>query len=695
MTSNIVVTDTGGITIILEGITEKTLARMAVLCEQQDILDKVKQKELLGTASLERVSQAEYELERNIRLEMSEGNVVRYYKLVTRCQMEPAAVCALETCLTVQRYPELLGVIKALGYTEVTLEFVMRLEAAGRGEEPEEGFETAERLFRQIEPVLCHQPASMPFYRYPIWADERLLGYLLDSDTMDKRLSGVAKQYFGQDEVIHLLTGHAQAKAITEALMPRADGQQNLVQITGEEGSGRKTLLKYASNEAQLDFIFADYGLIRENNEKMQTEQLWSLRRESLFYEMGICYYGLETGEDFNSRQARREFLRQCVEPLLGTDTVICINTLPGTELISLLKPYLCRIDLPVLTRDDRIEVWEGCAKTLELDMDCVAAAIKFKLTTEEICKAATRLAAAGKRKPDSADVAKACGDVLEPTSHGNIKLVKSGYTMEDLKLPKEQKQQLYNICAHVWQRHKVYDEWNMESRYAYGRNISALFVGPPGTGKTMAVHVLSDLLELPLYRIDISQIVDKYIGETEKRLEEVFLVAEKNNAILFFDEADSIFGKRSEVNDAKDKYANTEVSYILQRMEEYEGIVILATNYKKNIDEAFMRRIRYLVEFPFPSEEIRREIWESCFAPEVPLDDVDFDYLARQFELAGGNIKNIVLNAVFRAASEEQTVGMIHILESIRTENVKLGKTMIPQDFAEYGYLFEFCNQF
>ena len=126
----------GGITIILEGITEKTLARMAVLCEQQDILDKVKQKELLGTASLERVSQAKYELERNIRLKMGEGNVVRYYKLVTRCQMEPAAVCALETCLTVQRYPELLGVIKALGYTEVTLEFAIRLEAAGRGEEP-------------------------------------------------------------------------------------------------------------------------------------------------------------------------------------------------------------------------------------------------------------------------------------------------------------------------------------------------------------------------------------------------------------------------------------------------------------------------------------------------------------------------------------------------------------------------------
>lgn len=229
-----------------------------------------------------------------------------------------------------------------------------------------------------------------------------------------------------------------------------------------------------------------------------------------------------------------------------------------------------------------------------------------------------------------------------------------------------------------------------MESKYAYGRNVSAFFAGPPGTGKTMAVHVLSDMLELPLYRIDLSRIVDKYIGETEKRLEEVFDVAEKNNAILFFDEADSIFGKRSEVNDSKDRYANTEVSYILQRMEEYDGIVILATNYKKNIDEAFMRRIRYMVEFPFPSEDMRRQIWESSFADKVPLEDIDFAYLARQFEFSGGSIKNIVLNAVFLAASQNHPVNMKDILQSVRTENMKMGKTMLMQDFAEYGTLFE-----
>lgn len=675
---------------LLNLIIEHSLARFAMLVAQQEIGLSEKQKLLLGEPSGNRVADTGKKIEQHIRRLTNAGYIERYLKLVTRCRMDDAAICALELCLTVQRYPELLNVIKALGYSEVTLEFAILLEAAGKGVQPVQDFRKAESLFQQISPILCHQAASMPFYRYPIWADERLLGYILGSDTLDKRLAGIAEPYFWQEETEILLTGHAIAESIGKELMPRWNSTQNLLQITGEVGSGRKTLLKHACKKAKLDLIFVDYGVLKQSNLNQKDEQLWSIRREILFYEMGVCYYNLEESENGFDRQERKVFLRECVEPLLDTDAVVCINSLPKTEFVSMLKQYLFKIEIPTLSRDERIQVWEGCSKKYKLKMDCVSTAIKFKLTTEEICKAAARLAIGGYKNPDSATIAKVCSEVLEPAAQGNIKLVRSGYTLDDLKLPKEQKQQLHHICAHVWQRHKVFDEWNMESRFMYGRNVSALFVGPPGTGKTMAVHVLSDMLELPLYRIDISQIVDKYIGETEKRLEEVFNIAEKNNAILFFDEADSIFGKRSEVNDAKDKYANTEVSYILQRMEEYDGIVILATNYKKNIDEAFMRRIRYLVEFTLPVEEIRRQIWKSSFAPEVPLEDIDFDYLARQFEFAGGNIKNIVLNAVFKAASENKPVGMMHILESIRVENLKMGKKMIRQDFAEYGVLFE-----
>ena len=676
---------------LLNLIFERTFARLALLCETQEVTLKRKQKELLGEASTERVKLAGEQLEDVIRFRMRNGEIVRYYKLITRWNMEPTAVCALEMCLTQLQYPELTGILQILGYPGVTLELVTLARAAGNGNYAGESFQDLERIYLQISSILGHKLEQIPFYRYPLKADERLMGYLLGSDTLDKRLNNCAVRHFFDQDVQELLTGHEKAQEIAEALMPRWNGIQTILQISGANGSGRKTLLKYACHEAQLNLLLLDYSLLYENAPSVRREMMWIACRELIFYDMGICFYGLEESGGCQTKQERREFLYCCVEPLLGKDTVICINTEPQTELISMIHQYVGKIYLPALTREQRIEVWEGCAKRYGIQMDCVSAGVKFKLTTEEICKAAVRLAISGENKPNSAKVTEVCSEVLEPASQGNIKLVKSGYTLDDLKLPKEQKKQLHNICAHVWQRHKVFDEWNMESRFAYGKNVSALFVGPPGTGKTMAVHVLSDMLELPLYRIDISQIVDKYIGETEKRLEEVFNVAEKNNAILFFDEADSIFGKRSEVNDAKDKYANTEVSYILQRMEEYDGIVILATNYKKNIDEAFMRRIRYLVEFTLPGEAIRREIWESSFAPEVPLEDVNFDYLARQFELAGGNIKNIVLNAVFKAASEGQSVGMLHILESIRTENMKMGKKMIRQDFAEYGDLLDY----
>ncbi|MBQ7840692.1 MAG: ATP-binding protein [Lachnospiraceae bacterium] len=227
-----------------------------------------------------------------------------------------------------------------------------------------------------------------------------------------------------------------------------------------------------------------------------------------------------------------------------------------------------------------------------------------------------------------------------------------------------------------------------MEEKYPYGKNISALFIGPPGTGKTMAVDIISGLINLPVYKIDLSQVVDKYIGETEKKLEEVFNLAQKSNTILFFDEADSIFGKRSEVNEAKDRYANTEVSYILQRIEQYDGVVILASNFKKNIDEAFLRRMRYLVEFPMPDAATRKEIWKSCFGSKVPTEDLDFSYLAKNFEFSGGSIKNIALNAVFLAAKEGCDVGMKQVLTSLRNEKMKMGKPMILSDFGQYAGL-------
>jgi SpoVK/Ycf46/Vps4 family AAA+-type ATPase len=221
-----------------------------------------------------------------------------------------------------------------------------------------------------------------------------------------------------------------------------------------------------------------------------------------------------------------------------------------------------------------------------------------------------------------------------------------------------------------------VFGEWGFDRKLSHGKGLSVLFAGPSGTGKTMAAEIMARELQLDLYKIDLSGVVSKYIGETEKNLARIFQEAESSNAILFFDEADALFGKRTKISDAHDRYANIETSYLLQKMEEYEGVVILATNLRENMDEAFTRRMRFIVEFPFPDAASRQQMWQTHFPREAPLSaDIDYAWLAKQFQITGGNIKNIVLSAAFFAAGDGGAIGMEHVLYGARREFEKIGK--------------------
>ena len=234
-------------------------------------------------------------------------------------------------------------------------------------------------------------------------------------------------------------------------------------------------------------------------------------------------------------------------------------------------------------------------------------------------------------------------------------------------------------ICATIRQRPRVYDEWGFDRKLAMGKGVIALFSGPPGTGKTMAAEIIAHDLGLDLYRIDLSAVVNKYIGETEKNLERIFREAQYSDAILFFDEADALFGKRSEVKDAHDRYANIETAYLLQRTEEYDGLVILATNLQKNMDEAFLRRLHFAVEFPEPEEAERLRIWERTFPREAPREaDLDLALLARKFKISGGNIRNIVLGAAFLAAEENTPIAMRHLSRAVVHEMRKMGRLVV-----------------
>lgn len=543
--------------------------------------------------------------------------------------------------------------------------------------------------YRAIAWLLESDTGNHPFYLHRLSADQRLLGWLLGSDELDLRLRDICTLFFPRREETHPLFFNAHlVDPICAALTEDLGEPSPMLQLAGAKGSGRRFLIKNAARRMERNVLFLNCFALTEIPVDKRGAILWAAMREAKLYDAVICLH------DVGGVEHCQAFLTDYLVPLEKSGCAVVVCTPPDYPIIPHLDRYVESIDVPIPTRNARIDLWQGFWKAhrLKEPLDFVSVASKFRLTPAEIAKIAERLAHWQKRgiPIDNGLVAKAVYDTQLPTAGDQLKRVDSGYTFDDLKLHKEGKEMLRHVCDHVSYRHKVFDEWNMETRYAYGKGIVVLFTGQSGTGKTMAANIMSSELGIALYRVDLSKVVDKYIGETEKRLEEIFTTAEKSNVILFFDEADAIFGKRSEVKDSKDRYANTEVSYILQRIEDYDGIVILATNNRNNIDDAFMRRIRYLIDFPMPSPEIRKEIWQGCFAKEAPILGLDFDYLANQFEFTGGIIKNIVLAAVFYAASQNTPVTMEHILRAVRIERLKQGKVLLRQDLGGYGHMFE-----
>jgi hypothetical protein len=256
-------------------------------------------------------------------------------------------------------------------------------------------------------------------------------------------------------------------------------------------------------------------------------------------------------------------------------------------------------------------------------------------------------------------------------------------YHWENIVLPDEELGTLKDLVAMMRYRSLVLEEWGVGKQLASSSGVSALFAGEPGTGKTLAAQVIAAELELDLYRIDLSRVVSKYIGETEKNLDQIFDEAQNSNAILFFDEADAIFGKRSEVKDAHDRYANIEVGYLLQRMETYSGMTILATNLRTNLDDAFTRRLNFIVNFPFPDEAQRLRIWKVLIPAGLPrAADIDWEFLARKYSLAGGNIRNILVAAAFLAAQNGAVVNMTTLLQAARQEMQKNGRFIKEEDY-------------
>jgi SpoVK/Ycf46/Vps4 family AAA+-type ATPase len=454
----------------------------------------------------------------------------------------------------------------------------------------------------------------------------------------------------------------------------------------GPLGAGQIAVAEAAAAELEAVLLYADLGHAPERADEFDAA-LRVLFREARF--KGAVPYLDRV--DALSPDGRRQAYESVLEAVARHDGLVIIGTERAAMPAGVQALDLASVAFTLPGVERRLQSWQSCLAELSIaasptELDVLSS--RFALSAPQIRQAAhqarghARLRAA--RSNEIADDANPTLDDLcaAARAQGGHELEKLTRKIEpkqgwdDIVLPPDQEAQLREICDQARYRHLVMDTWGFNRKLSFGKGLNVLFSGPPGTGKSMAAEVVAGELQIDLYKIDLSQVVSKYIGETEKNLDRIFDAATDANAILFFDEADALFGKRSEVRDAHDRYANIEIGYLLQKIEEYEGIAVLATNLRQNLDDAFLRRLRSIVEFPFPDEESRRRIWQKSFPRNAPLgDDVDIALLAREVRLSGGYIKNIALLSAFYAAADSSCIGIRHVVLAVRREHEKLGR--------------------
>jgi hypothetical protein len=513
----------------------------------------------------------------------------------------------------------------------------------------------------------------------PLRIDERVLHHLTGTPHLDERLVGMIEPIPASHS--ELVPSHRELAERIAAAWGRASGRIPLpiVQLCGGEEADTRAISVAACATLGLNLSTLPTLAVPSGPEEIEALlRLWE--REAALSASALL---VDCDELEDSDGGRAFAVRRLIDRANCPLIVACRERRHAPR-----RPAIT-LDVRKPTVGEQRALWDAAFADDErvrtrLNGHVEALVSQFSLSVPTIQAASSEALAreVGEGDDLAAAVWDACRVRARPRLDELAQRVEPAATWHDLVLPEPQLLTLREISAHVRQRSRVYETWGFATKGARGLGIGALFSGTSGTGKTMAAEVLAAELRLDLYRIDLSQVVSKYIGETEKNLRRVFDAAEDGGAVLLFDEADALFGKRSEVKDSHDRYANIEVSYLLQRMESYRGLAILTTNMKGALDKAFLRRIRFVVQFPFPDAALRAEIWRRIFPPETPTEGLDANKLAR-LNVSGGNIRNIALNAAFLAADAGQPVRMAHLRRAAHSEGAKLEKTLTD---AEIG---------
>ena len=522
-------------------------------------------------------------------------------------------------------------------------------------------------------------PAT-PLTACALVADERIVNFLKGLNLLDERVRAVTEPVAGnpEPEGMQAQLSPSQEEQVSDILarLRNAASKERVpvIQLIGAEHATREQIAQAICQQLGRNL----YRLRLEAIPSAQTEvetlgRLW--QRESILLPVALYIEAEELAEAASPLRANlRHFLAQEVGVVVIGVREHALSLSNQSLSVECNKPS---------TLEQR-SCWQSLLSMAHVDEAITLAPMmagQFDLNLPDIQSICRNLPSSAKGEALQQQTWDACREITRPRLDMLAQRLEAKATWDDLVLPEEQMRIMRNIAAQVKQRHKVYGEWGFERKMNRGFGISALFAGESGTGKTMAAEVIANALRLHLYRIDLSAVVSKYIGETEKNLRKLFDAAEMGGAILFFDEADALFGKRSEVKDSHDRYANIEINYLLQRMEGFSGLAILATNMKSALDVAFMRRLRFVVQFPYPGLKERLAMWQHVLPPQVPCEVLDFNRLAR-INVSGGNIHSIALNAAFMAAEQGKPVSMAIMLAAARAELKKLDKPVVEAEF-------------
>ncbi len=529
-----------------------------------------------------------------------------------------------------------------------------------------------ERPLRYWRLIEITQPAATPLTLSALRADERIVNYLQGLNHLDSRLTAwLTLMDRLPRETLLAPSQDALAQGIVEHLK-RARPRLPVVGLVGTDRASKQGVARTVADRFGRQLCRLNVESLPAQLPDMETlARVW--QRENQLLPLALYI-------DAHSAESHWLETNASFKGFLARDLGLVLLDLREAPADLSLPLFVAEVAKPLPS--EQHAAWASALSAVHPAEAGPAADLlagQFSLNIAAIHEMAQTVSASS--EPVAGPLWEACRAATRPPLDQLAQRLEPRADWDHLVLPEEARGLLREIACQVQQRHTVYETWGFARQMSRGLGLSALFAGESGTGKTMAAEVIAHELHLSLYRIDLSAVVSKYIGETEKNLRQLFDAAEDGGAILFFDEADALFGKRSEVKDSHDRYANIEINYLLQRMEAYRGLAILATNLKSALDPAFMRRLRFIVNFPFPGQAERKAIWQAVFPPETPQDPLDWDRLAR-LNLTGGLIHNIALNAAFMAAHAKGKVTTALVLRAARTELRKLDRPFNEADF-------------